>query len=315
MGQSRKVYYEQYILWVGSVCVLGLWIFVNELTTIPLSSDKRVDHIQPLQTASILGCKCKSMVDGSEWECKRDAVYYSTVKHCKNVNGHGFFEIVPNSTIQHVAAIVRMNGPIIDTMLFKLSPAPRSNASIWISNYSSCVPGNYTAAVHIYLQDDDPLSVMLGKSCLDPHFESPFMFAWTEPTARMPCPHLWFWINGSSNDALTRYNPGKALHHRSTFAGLRSTIPDFPFSADGVDGRPDGLVCLFGDSHMRNLVNGVGMRMNPRACNMEAMQSQRRPCQVGGGAQTSAHNIASSAMIWDVVVAFMPSAWVGCSQS
>jgi hypothetical protein len=202
--------------------------------------------------------------------------------HCKNFNGRGYFQIVPNSTIKHVAAIVRINGPIIDTMLFKLSPAPCSNVSIWISNYSSCVPGNYTAAVHIYLQDDASISVMLGNSCLDPFFESPFMFAWTEPapTASMRCPHLWYWSNGSSNSALSRYNPGKALHNHSTFAGLRSTIPDFPFSADGVDGRRGGLVCLFGDSHMRNLLNGVGMRMNSSACDLEAMQRIHRPCQV-----------------------------------
>jgi len=231
---------------------------------------------------SRLSCRCKDLVDAAEWECDRDTIRYSTVKHCKSVHGGGFFQIVTKSTIQHVAAIVRINGPIIDTMLFKLSPAPRSNESIWISNYSSCVPGNYTAAVHIYLQDDDPLSVMLGKSCLDPLFETPFMFAWAEPTAGMPCSHLWHWSNRSSNSALSRYNPGKALHSRSAFAGLRSTIPDFPFATDGADGRSDGLVCLFGDSHMRNLFNGVGMRMDLGACDLEAMQRIHRACQVCG---------------------------------
>jgi hypothetical protein len=197
---------------------------------------------------------------------------------------------VPNSTIQHVAAIVRINGPIIDTMLFKLSPSSRSNASVWISNYSACVPGQYTAALHIYLQDDGPLSVMLGKSCFDPTFETPFMFSWTEQKAKIPCTRLWYWSKNSSSSALSRYKPGKALHNRTAFAGLRSTVPHFPFSAGGADGRPAGLVCLFGDSQLRNLFNGVGRRMDAGSCDLEAMQRIAGFCQVlrsAGGADSS----------------------------
>jgi hypothetical protein len=220
------------------------------------------------------------MVDGREWECDRDEIFYSVVRHCRNVGGRGFFQIVPNNTVRHVAAIVRINGPIIDTILFKLSPVPRFNASVWISNYSACVPGNYTAAVHIYLQDDGPLSVMLGTSCLDPLFETPFTFAWTEQTGRIPCHRLWYWASNANSSALSRYKPGKALHNRTVLAGLRSTVPHFPFSADGADGRPAGLVCLFGDSQLRNLLNGVGRRMDAGACDLEAMQRIAGFCKV-----------------------------------
>jgi hypothetical protein len=245
-------------------------------------------------------CRCIGILSGGERECGRDKIRFNTVKHCITESGHGFFQIVPNSTIQHVAAIVRINGPIINTMLFKLSSASRSNESVWISNYSSCVPGNYTAAVHIYLQDDGPLSVMLGNSCLDPLFESPFVFTWTERTAGIPCPHLWYWSHGVSNRALSRYNPGKALHNRTALAGLRSTVPHFPFSADGADGRPAGLVCLFGDSQLRNLLNGVGRRMNASACDLEAMQRVAGSCKVarnGAGADSFLRILSASGAV------------------
>ena len=220
------------------------------------------------------------MTDRSTWTCSENEAKVGTVKHCRNLKtGIDNFQIVPKLGAEHVAAFVRINGPIIDTILFQQGSRSPDNRSVWQANSSSCKAGDYTAAVHIYLQDAHPEAVLRNASCFDPLFDAPFAFAWTEAAAASPCTSVWHWADRRNADDLSRYRNETRPDYAAAYAGLRSAVPAFDFAANG-GARRRGLVCVFGDSQMRNLVNSIGGLVDPANCDPDAAQLLKRNCQV-----------------------------------
>ena len=48
---------------------------------------------------------------------------------------------------EHIGAFVRVNGPLIDTIFLTWSDSYLA----WVGRYNSCLQGNYSGAVYIYM--------------------------------------------------------------------------------------------------------------------------------------------------------------------
>ena len=149
--------------------------------------------------------------------------------HCRDIeHGVGYFHILPNRSLHHVGAFVRINGPTIDTISFQRS----RGHSAWIANYSACTPGNYSASVHIYLQDHDPEAVLRRESCVDPALDTPTMFHWAETgTGSSTCPSVWSWADQSNAHELSQFRMPVRPDYVAAYAGLRSPVAAFNFTA------------------------------------------------------------------------------------
>jgi hypothetical protein len=228
------------------------------------------------------GCLCRGILDQYSGICSRDQIKENTLKYCRYDNGVGTFEIISNISVNHVGAIVRINGPIIDTILFRPSKTAQPNVTLsrWVAKFTACKKGNYSGAVHIYLQDSGPEFVMQGKSCMDPLFTQPFMFTWTEATNTPACPHLWYWSDETNASDLSRYRNETRKDYAAAYSALRSTVEEFDFAAPRRAGK--GAICLFGDSQMRNALNSIGRVAGIPSCNPEDAQKRKRNCNVPG---------------------------------
>jgi hypothetical protein len=229
---------------------------------------------------SQLICDCRYLLGELLWECSHDHAVENTVMHCRKIESKiGFFQIRPNRSIKHVAAFARINGPIIDTILF--SGRIGAKASVWIANYTNCAAGNYSAGIHVYLQDADPEAVLRGESCLDPVFFTPKMFRWRETkNASLKCHSMWSWAKYKNAQGLSKYHlPIRRDFRTAYYSGLRNSVPLFNFSTF-LTANPEKRVCLFGDSQLRNVLNSIGVQVTPSTCNAVRMQRQRSFCKV-----------------------------------
>ena len=232
-------------------------------------------------------CTCQGFANRTAWKCPPDERLEDTIIHCIENNGIGYFRILANCLYSHVAAFVRLNGPMVDTSHFE--PEETGNCSAWFTNYSLCRPGNYTAAVYIYLRDQDVESVLRNQSCLDRLFQSPALFSWSLPApAALRCSGLWLWAGPATRSSaeLSLYRSPARRDYAKAYRGL---FPDglrpFPerragaWTAAAADGRP---ACLYGDSQTRNLVNSLAARLDPAACKPQARPGPPSAAQRGG---------------------------------
>jgi hypothetical protein len=236
----------------------------NSFSTYEQDNDANANECTCLSMHAQDGLSDNSAMDNHD---KKQCDMDNTVLHCRmhtaGQEGHGYFQIRANSTIQHIAAFVRINGPTIDTILFE----PQDNESVWKANYCTHLQGNYSAAVYIYLRSSSPEDILIPGSgvCVDPLFHKPFTFLWSAPDiTESQCPTLWYWESNAtdaSND-LSKYKCPPRDDYTTAYSGLRNRAPEVNTS----DFKPSGKVCLFGDSQIRNLLNSIGGLLDPLSC-------------------------------------------------
>jgi hypothetical protein len=199
------------------------------------------------------------------------------VRHCRGLHGNGFFQITSNSSAGHVGAMVRINGPMIDTRIF------HQNQEGWISNYSTCSLGSFSAAVYIYLVDSGPESVLLGNSCIFPGFNDPFLFYWNETMLGSECSSTWLWdsnIENPNTEELSLIKVPVRADYVSAYSGLSSTLPEMDLNNLSLYLKENKPICMFGDSQMRNLLNSIGGQIHRNTCFPILQQEFRGDCSV-----------------------------------
>ena len=248
-----------------------------------------------------LVCDCVSEPNRTSWPCKRDQKAINTiVMHCKQ-EGKGFFIVRTKSRArndsgdvqEHTGAFVRLNGPIIDTIMMSWN----ATISAWVSEYSTCKVGNYTGAVYIYMiSAPDAEAVMRKAACMDPRFNTPFTFHWVETKGHAePCTMVWSWKDRSAEDAATELSRFSQCPPRQdytvAFANLQNSIPYIDWTA--VEKRrkdnDSRLVCFYGDSQVRNLVNTITAQIDSASCDPIEMQAGRASCTAPGFAYKTIH--------------------------
>jgi hypothetical protein len=212
-------------------------------------------------------CECKTF-QNREINCTDHVA--GLVKHCSTSHFH-LFEIFPNS--RHIEAFLRINGPNLDTKIFQRSSR---NTSIWASQFNACHLGFHTASVYIYLQDTDENDVVEGRSC--PELKDPVTISWNSSARTAVCEALWSWSKNNVAFEFSRYlsHPIRK-DYVSSFSALTSSVPVTNLS-DLV--LPD-LVCLFGDSQMRNLYNSI-LKQLGHPCDAEKQQQSKGECKGPG---------------------------------
>jgi hypothetical protein len=226
----------------------------------------------------MLHCVClEFLLDGSsETRCNPIDSFNNTIMHCRDFSGKGFFQIQSNSSVGHVGAFMRLNGPMIDTVLFE--PVGQNGRVVWRSNYSICRAGNYSGAIYIYLSDTTPETILLT-GCLDSSFDKPIVFNWIEESASTYCSSIWYWNNNTYDDELSLYRVPVRSDYVSAYTGLRNTLPSFEFSDLK---QQNGDICMYGDSQMRNLLNSIGGQVNQNTCFPLLQQEYKGDCEVDG---------------------------------
>jgi len=234
----------------------------------------------PAAAYPVFQCVClEFLLNGSsEISCNPINSLNNTIMHCRDFSGKGYFQIQSNSSVGHVGAFSRLNGPMIDTVLFE--PVEQDGHIVWRSNYSICRAGNYSGAIYIYLSDTTPETILVtGSSCLDPSFYTPAVFNWIEESVSTNCSSVWYWNNNTHDDELSLYRVPVRADYISAYTGLRNTLPSFNFSDLK---QQKGDICMYGDSQMRNLLNAIGGQVNQDTCFPLLQQAFKGDCEVDG---------------------------------
>jgi hypothetical protein len=278
-------------LFVRDYLISGLLVFTGvALLSSSFFLDMRLDFLVVENSASDANeCTCVAMHaqdsdNFTKHNYKEQCEIDNTVMHCRmhadGQEGYGYFQIRANSTIQHIAAFVRINGPTIDTILFE----PWDNRSAWNASYCTHLQGNYSAAVYIYLKSNSPEDILIPNSsvCVDPLFYKPYMFLWSAlDIKKSQCSNLWYWKSDTANASheLSKYKCPPRGDYATAYSGLKNLVPEINTS----NFKPSGKVCLFGDSQIRNLFNSIGGLLDPLSCFPLLQQKRSRgDCDVDG---------------------------------
>jgi len=248
--------------------------FSNNLTEFIMKSIEKTSNDIDNETETSDACECQTATSIS-------------VIHC-NSGGHGKFLIRSNtsSLSEHIGAFVRVNGPLIDTIFFTWSDSDLA----WVASYSSCLQGSYSGAVYIYMQSfPDAEAVLRSEACLHRLFTIPFIFSWVEraPSADN-CSSLWRWAERQPQDIAQELNLFSPCPPRDdyiqAFGGLKTLVPPVDWAAQEQRRRANtsALICLFGDSQVRNLMNSITAQIDPQACDPIELQLGRASCNYPG---------------------------------
>ena len=208
---------------LGVVVVVPLVLLGILFRTIP----RRV----PLKHASrlhlgreICDCKCKSYPSKKSFPCHRSSICADsplsmcdmdskpcnlscptdeTVMHCRE-SGGGSLLVRPR--LQHVVALLRLSGPVIDTLQLRKMP---KSCGLWAANYTVCGAGLHHATMSTlfeYSSRHHDEAVLLGSTCLVRQLLGKYTrFSWQEaspPTLSRSssCRSLWHWPNFSTSN-------------------------------------------------------------------------------------------------------------------
>ena len=234
-------------------------------------------------------CQCQTDMNRTMFPCRSSQVstYSTTVIHC-NSGSHGMFMIRLNTSNSsaHIGAFVRVNGPLIDTIFFTWN----DSESAWVARYNSCFEGSYSGAVYIYMHSiPDAEAVLRSEACLHQLFSVPFLFSWVEraPSAEN-CSSLWRWAERTPEDLTGELSLFSACPPREdyveAFGALQTLIPAIDWAAQEQQRRANKstLICLFGDSQIRNLMNSITAQIDPQACDPVELQLGRASCNYPG---------------------------------
>ena len=140
------------------------------------------------------------------------------VMHCPSDRGG---EFVLRAGASGVVALLRISGPVVDTVLFHAENKGRDNMQmhadanrskegaaacrLWTAGYSICGPGRHFATVYRLFDDASVEAVMSGKTCLRRAFSDHFLrFSWRQEGAvsgagvAENCFKYWHWPNFTS---------------------------------------------------------------------------------------------------------------------
>ena len=212
-------------------------------------------------------------------EFRQNFVDRNEVIHVRDyVSGTGSFHIRPHHGINHISAFVRLNGPVVDTIHF----VQDYDHNTWTAHYTACEDGVYTAAIYTVLQDESEDAVFQGVSCMGPQFEHPVLFEWVENRGRLQCTTIWYWEGNLSREfptrnhgVISRYVSNLASDYEKQFEDLKFKLPEvavsrlFPKNA---------MVCLFGDSHIRQMYNIIISMLDPANCSPIELQNTHSTC-------------------------------------
>ena len=182
-------------------------------------------------------CECQSEMNRSLRRCKSSEISQNstTVFHCHS-EGHGKFIIrnnasflsrLPQASAEYIGAFVRVNGPMIDTIFLTWSESEFG----WVGMYKSCLQGNYSGAVYIYMRSfSDAEAVLRSEACLSELFFTPFLFFWAElAPSTEDCSSVWRWAErypGDNASELSLFSPCPPRgDYVQAFSALRTLIP------------------------------------------------------------------------------------------
>ncbi len=203
-----------------------------------------------------------------------------------NQHGTGIFFL--RSEHAHAAALVRISGPMVDTLVFHQQHAELHDPhikSMWSANFSYLVSGVYMANVYTLLEDNSINDFLSLQSCIRPNFlQQAVHFQWTV---------------GESAAAEGCNNPATRLRWRITGKppeNISKIMPHFPYPQNiTLDVRPDWIddgmsefvlpslsnhvLCFIGDSQARNLVNAIANLLGGEGCDVLEAQGTKSSCQ------------------------------------
>ena len=261
----------------------------DNLTESIMISIVNISNDSDNETETSDACKCQTEMNRTVYPCQSSQISANStiVIHC-NSGSHGMFMIRLNTSnpSAHIGAFVRVNGPLIDTIFFTWN----DSESAWIARYNSCLQGSYSSAVYIYMHSiPDAEAVLRSEACLHQLFYAPFLFSWLEhaPSAQN-CPSLWRWAERKPEDVageLSLFSPCPPREdYVEAFGALQTLIPAIDWAAQEQQRRANKstLICLFGDSQIRNLMNSITAQIDPQACDPVELQLGRASCNYPG---------------------------------
>jgi hypothetical protein len=212
--------------------------------------------------------------------------------HCRfQHHGRGFILLKPKLNVSNVQAFLRLNGPMTDTVLFKKTHSrvnhddQTKNTSIWVAKYSLCKAGDYTGAVHVYLQDSDTSphadeQFLQGSSCINSNgLDSPAIFRWTQNAVSRACSGVWFWKGSLSSPDLHElavYRSPVRPDYTTAYSALECSLSQGALPANWTSKT---VICMYGDSQIRNLHNSLCGMLFPDTCLPDFVQRFKGLCQ------------------------------------
>ena len=135
----------------------------------------------------------------------------------------------------------------------------------------------------------DADAVLRSKACLNQLFSAPFMFSWVElAPSTENCSSVWRWAERYPGDvagelSLISQCPPRADYVQA-FSGLQTQIPSVDWAAQEQKRRMNKstLICLYGDSQIRNLMNSITAQIDHQACDPVELQQGRASCNYPG---------------------------------
>ena len=115
------------------------------------------------------------------------------------------------------------------------------------------------------------------------------MFSWVElaPSTKN-CSNLWLWAERRPGDIageLSLFSPCPPRQdYVEAFSALETLIPAVDWAAQEQKRRTNKstLICLFGDSQIRNLLNSITAQIEPQACDQVELQLGQAICNYPG---------------------------------
>ena len=135
----------------------------------------------------------------------------------------------------------------------------------------------------------DADAVLRSKACLNQLFSAPFMFSWVElAPSTENCSSVWRWAERYPGDVAGELSvisqcPPRADYVQA-FSGLQTQIPSVDWAAQEQKRRMNKstLICLYGDSQIRNLMNSITAQIDHQACDPVELQQGRASCNYPG---------------------------------
>jgi hypothetical protein len=203
----------------------------------------------------------------------------------ENQDGFGTFFLLSHA--DHAAAMVRISGSMVDTLIFHRQPFEPIGPfkSMWSANFSCLIPGVYAANVYTLLEDSSPDDFLSLKSCIRPHFlEQPVHFEWTVGLSATAeecnnrATRLRWRITGKPPEDISRIMLRFPYAHNITLDARPNWIDDnMPEIA--LPGLEDYVLCFIGDSQTRNLVNSIANLLGNEGCDALEAQGTKSACQ------------------------------------
>eukprot|EP00291_Cryptomonas_curvata_P009402 CAMPEP_0172202070 /NCGR_PEP_ID=MMETSP1050-20130122/30409_1 /TAXON_ID=233186 /ORGANISM="Cryptomonas curvata, Strain CCAP979/52" /LENGTH=437 /DNA_ID=CAMNT_0012879903 /DNA_START=128 /DNA_END=1442 /DNA_ORIENTATION=+ len=235
----------------------------------------------PAAAYPVFQCVClEFLLNGSsEISCNPINSFNNTIMHCRDFSGKGYFQIQSNSSVGHVGAFSRLNGPMIDTVLFE---PVEQDGHMFGDQITVYVGLETTAERSIFISQTQPLKPFLSR---DPlvwirRFTPQLFSTGLRNLYRLIAPVFGTGITiHTHDDELSLYQVPVHADYISAYTGLCNTLPRFEFS-DLKQQKRD--ICMYGDSQMRNLLNSIGGQVNQDTCFPLLQQEYKGDCEVDG---------------------------------